>query len=600
MISKDRWALLFSVIFAPLLALLVSLAIFFRPDRLEEIDTRLRLVRLGVGELVELEGAGRRALNSPVASLEESWERQYRALGRVLATQAAERDVEKSIVEVMSARYAAISPTFAELVEWHRSSPSQRDPTRGIHLEEELFRHYRELYNGLISLIEIDQHDLSVNQQNLDAVLILFAALMALVLAGLAYIGIRSELNRRSQMAHELEQSNILLSDAFVRLRRAEQGFQQDRLQLLRKMIQGVIQEARAHLQPVTRVAETLLDYTNRPLDPVRVRQALENLLQSARAARATLDRFAQVTETPAAAMVPQSVDLNRAVEEAFATQQAALESAQRRGAAIRVEKKLGALSRIDGAEGDWRESLAHLIQNAIEAMPQGGSLTVETFEEGDRVGFRVSDTGKGMDEAVRRHCCEPCFSTKEQEASGLGLTWMAGTVRRHNGSVEIDSRPGLGTRITVRLPRVQAVDPVAAETDAAGAGHEVTPRRILLVDDEPWVRDTLRDILTAEGHQVTPAAHGNQAVELCRQQGFDLVITDRAMPGMDGERLAMEIKRIRPRIAVILLTGLGDIIRNAGVTSQYVDVIVSKPVTPDQLRKAMGDALKSAGAARK
>jgi signal transduction histidine kinase len=589
---KIKAGMQFSAIFAPLLALMVGMALFLRPDRLVETDTRLRLVRLGINELIEMEAAGRRALNSPDPILFEAWDRQYRAVGRVLSNQATDRDVEKSIIEVLIARHAALRTTFEQLADWTRHPVSTRDAAQGIHLEEELLRQYREIFAGLLSLIEINQHHLAVAQQTLDAIVILFTALMALILAGLAYAGVRAELLRRNQMARELEQNNMLLSDAFVRLRRAEQGFHQERLQLLRKLMQGVIQEVRAHLQPVIRSGETLMEYASHLVEGDRTRQALENLIASARAAKATLDRFVQVTEAPSTAMLRKSVDLNRAMEEALRAHQVLIDASARRGFPVRIEKTMAPLSPVDGSESEWRESLAHLIQNSLEAMNQGGVLTLETFEDGDqRVGFRVSDTGQGMSDAVRRHCCEPFFSTKEQESAGLGLTLMAGTVRRHNGSVEIESQSGKGTRITVHLPRIQALDPspgAASELYKSG----IPPSRILLVDDEPWVREALRELLLADGHMVTVAGQGNEALSLFKNEIFDLVITDRAMPGMDGEYLASEIKRIRPRTAVILLTGLGDIIRNAGVTSRNVEVIVSKPVTPDQLRKALADAL--------
>lgn len=596
---KVKFGMQFSAIFAPLLALLVGISLFLRPDRLDETDVRLRLVRLGFNELIEMEAAGRRALNSMDPLAMEAWERQYRAVGRVLSNQATDREVEKSIIEVLLARHNALKPIFAQLADWHRQPVATRDIAQGLNLDEDLSRYYRELFAGLFSLIEINQRHLAVAQQHLDTVVILFTALMALILAALAYAGVRVELSRRRQMARELEQNNILLSDAFVRLRRAEQGFHQERLQLLRKMMQGVVQEVRTHLQPVIRAGETLLDYAANLVDGDRIRHVLESLTASARSAKATLDRFVQVTEAPFPAMVPQSVDLNRAMDEALRAQQVLIDAAARRGVIIKIEKKLAALPQIDGAESEWREAMSHLFQNAVEAMPQGGELTAETFMEGtERVGFRVRDSGQGMSDAVRRHCCEPFFSTKEQESAGLGLTLVAATVRRHNGALEIESHPGKGTVITIRLPRQQTVE--KSPSDTAGGNEAIpAPSRILLVDDEPWVREALRDLLTADGHTVTLARQGNEALAIFKAVPFDLVITDRAMPGMDGEKLAEEIKNIRRQTPVILLTGLGDIIRNAGVTSRNVEVIVTKPVTHDQLRKALADALRAKAAAQ-
>ena len=162
------------------------------------------------------------------------------------------------------------------------------------------------------------------------------------------------------------------------------------------------------------------------------------------------------------------------------------------------------------------------------------------------------------MSEETQQRCLEPFFTTKGTRGTGLGLAMVYGTVQRHGGSIALHSAPGAGTRFVLRLPLRQPAPVIAVVPDDA---HDQSSRRVLVVDDQAVLCEILVEYLSADGHEVETALDGYEALEKFRVasahgEGFDLVITDRAMPGMNGDHLATGIKAMEPATRVILLTG--------------------------------------------
>jgi CheY-like chemotaxis protein len=236
---------------------------------------------------------------------------------------------------------------------------------------------------------------------------------------------------------------------------------------------------------------------------------------------------------------------------------------------------------------------LTNLIFNAVDALPQGGRIFLETSIEGDEAIVRVRDNGSGMTESVRQRCLEPFFSTKGERGTGLGLSMVYGIIERHRGKLEIDSAPGHGTTFTIRLPIADASafrDPV----DFAEGGSK-SKLNVLVVDDEPRVLEVVSAYLRCDGHSVSTAASGREGLEKFRRNRFDLVVLDRVMPEMSGDQTARFIKQVNDRIPVIMLTGFGALIEVSGSQPMAVDVVLSKPVTLDALRKTIGKLLHAA-----
>jgi CheY-like chemotaxis protein len=279
-------------------------------------------------------------------------------------------------------------------------------------------------------------------------------------------------------------------------------------------------------------------------------------------------------------------VNLNQLVEQAIElTQPKWKDQAQSKGITISMKTDLQGVPIISSNESELQGVLTNLIINSVDAMKENGTITLRTRHEGKHVVLEVSDTGIGMTEEVKQRCFEPFFTTKSESGTGLGLSTVYGIIQRHEGTIEVDSELGKGTTFIIRLP-----------TQIEHRGEEKAPEtssllrslHILVVDDEPMVREVVTAYLTVDGHTFETATNGREGVEKFYKGKFDLVITDRAMPDMNGVLLAGLIKQITPKAPVIMLTGFGDMMKATGEMPACVDCLVSKPVTLTEFREAL------------
>jgi len=219
---------------------------------------------------------------------------------------------------------------------------------------------------------------------------------------------------------------------------------------------------------------------------------------------------------------------------------------------------------------------LLNLAINARDALPRGGSLAIETepleldaaaahghehVQAGAFVRLRVRDDGVGMDELTRQRAFDPFFTTKEQgKGTGLGLSTVYGIVRQSGGLLTLDSAPGTGTTASVYLPRAAAPQPrsASAEHPEVATSQVAAAGLVLVVEDEPMVREIVTANLRNAGYQVLEAANGEDALEVARARlgELDLLVTDRIMPRMGGDALAERLRRLRPALPVLLMSG--------------------------------------------
>ena len=166
-----------------------------------------------------------------------------------------------------------------------------------------------------------------------------------------------------------------------------------------------------------------------------------------------------------------------------------------------------------------------------------------------------------------------------------MGLAMVYGIVRRHEGTIDVHSAPGDGTTFRLSLPLQLTA---AAAPDALAPHTPPHPLHILVVDDEPMVRQIVTAYLETDGHSVETASTGREGIQKFGMDRFDLVVTDRAMPGMNGDQVAATIKQVAPATPIILLTGFGELMHAAGEVPTGVDAVVSKPATLAALRDAI------------
>ncbi len=268
-------------------------------------------------------------------------------------------------------------------------------------------------------------------------------------------------------------------------------------------------------------------------------------------------------------------VDLNQAIKDALAITEARWkDEANLAGVTIEVATDYGKISPVMGNISELREVLTNMIFNAIEAMPEGGKLTFKTEEASGWVCLSVSDTGIGMSGDVKARIFDPFFTTKGVKGTGLGMSVSYGIIRGHNGEINVESHPGQGTTMLIKLPIPAKLRPAPQPKLIPSA----RPGRILVIDDDGMVRELLSDILQAAGHTVVKAAGGREGIRLFRQDAFDLVLTDLGMPDCSGWEVATAVKGIAPRTPVALVTGWGLTLDRRKMKESGVDLVLNKP----------------------
>jgi CheY-like chemotaxis protein len=198
---------------------------------------------------------------------------------------------------------------------------------------------------------------------------------------------------------------------------------------------------------------------------------------------------------------------------------------------------------------------------------------------------LRFADTGTGMPEDVRQKIFEPFFSTKGAQGTGLGLSVSYSIIERHEGSIRVTSEVGAGTTFSIDLPAIEV------KAECSGTLPEVIKMpslSIVVIDDEPAVRETLGEMLEVMGHRVVLAEGGQQALQILAAANYDLVFTDLAMPEMDGWETSREIRKRWPDMNVVLVTGYGTGTVPPGGESNLVKGIIGKPFDFSQISQTI------------
>jgi CheY-like chemotaxis protein/anti-sigma regulatory factor (Ser/Thr protein kinase) len=281
-------------------------------------------------------------------------------------------------------------------------------------------------------------------------------------------------------------------------------------------------------------------------------------------------------------------VDLNRLVRDLLLL----LEATTLKQVRVRTDLE-EPLEPIQGDAGALSHALMNICVNAVDAMPGGGTLTLQTrCSRPGRVEVRVRDTGEGMSPEVLQRAADPFFTTKPLgKGTGMGLAMVYGAMKAHGGTLEIHSQEGQGTEVVLDFPVQGGAPETAPEQGPAEAGAGPGPLRILLVDDDELIRQSIPALLEALGHPVASAAGGQEALDLLAAgQGVDLVVLDMRMPGMGGAETLARLRGLRPELPVLLATGHSD--RDlAGLLERYPRVDwIQKPFTLAEIRDKLGE----------
>ena len=410
-----------------------------------------------------------------------------------------------------------------------------------------------------------------------------------------------NQLSENVALATNHAQLNAALQRAYDDLRDSQQAIlQQERLRALGQMASGIAHDINNAISPATLYVESILE-RDETLNP-QTRQQLETVQRAIGDVAQTVARMGEFYRKREPQLELRPISVNAILDQVRDLTRARWSNMAQAGGAT-IEVKIDSAPEaptILGIESEIREALINLVFNAVDAMPKGGTIVLRSRRSAPvaqavsrTVIVEVCDDGAGMDEQTRSRCLEPFFTTKGERGSGLGLAMVYGIAQRHGADFQIDSAPGKGTTVRLSFPEVTSTGDSTSRRELPGP---VQATRILIVDDDPLLLQSLRDALEIEGHEVF-CSHGGQAgidafrASVQRKEPFPVVITDLGMPHVDGRQVAAAIKKAAPQTLVLMLTGWGQRLSETEGAPAHVDFVLSKPPNMWQLREALARA---------
>lgn len=283
-----------------------------------------------------------------------------------------------------------------------------------------------------------------------------------------------------------------------------------------------------------------------------------------------------------------ESLDMNSLIEDCLQfTRPYWYNEPRRQGIHIEATFIAGDLPPVRGTRSELRDVFVNLILNAIHALPDGGAIHVKSFVDDEGIGVEVADSGTGMSSETAKRVFEPLFTTKGEAGNGMGLAVAAGTMREHGGSIAVQSTLGIGTTFTLRFPVERETVPTEiSQVDSSAAAQESVPRTILVVDDEDMVRNVITRLLAIRGHEAVAVSSAHEALDHLDDRAWDLILTDQGMPGMTGRELAHQIRKRKPDLPILLLTGDTDI----DVNPAEINRVLTKPFKIDDVETVISE----------
>ncbi len=279
-----------------------------------------------------------------------------------------------------------------------------------------------------------------------------------------------------------------------------------------------------------------------------------------------------------------EPVDINAAVREAVEIAAPKWKCEREvEGHPIDVMLDLGEVPQVSGNRYELMQVFGNLIFNAVEAMPDGGSLQFRTSFADGRVSVQVTDTGIGMDDETLNRLFEPFFTTKET-GQGLGTSILFGIVERHRGEIAVESVPGQGTTFYVNLPQIEVPTETSEEPAVADTEQTSGPVDVFVVDDDELVRETYEEALSLAGHRVVGFDNGADALKAICEHPCDVLITDLSMQGLSGYQVAQTAKQTCPEVKIVLSSGWSVTEDSPEVIEAGIDYVLVKPCSISSL----------------
>ncbi len=379
----------------------------------------------------------------------------------------------------------------------------------------------------------------------------------------------------------------LVINDVTKKKAFAEKMLQAEKLAALGTMAGGVAHDFNNLLMAILGNLQLLLP----DVQEEEMLRRLKNIEKAVHDGANTVRRLQKFTERDVQRqLTPLTADINDAIRDVVEMTRPRWKNAmEKHGHIIQFDLELDpqCFSRIHVS--DFREVLTNLVFNAVEAMPQGGTITIRTRLSRDTVVIDLADTGIGMSKEVVTKIFDPFYTTKGIGNSGLGLSVSWSLIARIGGEIQVKSRPGKGTVFTIKLPKAEPPPRFSSLDDSCKAS---TNHRLLVVDDDEDVLWIIHDMLRFKGYKVVALADGEEALAIIEKEHFDLVLTDLGMPRISGWDIARKAKNKDPNLPVVLLTGWGTQYEEEDVSSEGVDAVLSKPLSWDKLTDSIGKLL--------
>jgi signal transduction histidine kinase/CheY-like chemotaxis protein len=416
----------------------------------------------------------------------------------------------------------------------------------------------------------------------------IYSVVLILPIVAVVVFAYRTYLTNVEAVESQAEQARMYVKELSRYVEEQErirvQFTQVEKLSAVGSLASGVAHDFNNCLAVIRGRAELMLKQTADP----KVRRGLELIVQSARDGAKTVKRiqdFARQRHDRDFETV--SVD-QLLLDVSEITRPRWKDEAEAAGAQINFAVLNRSGTHVLGDASELRDVLVNMVFNAVDAMPEGGRLTLAAEQRDEKVIVTIEDTGCGMNSEVRSRVFDPFFTTKGVEGIGLGLSVSYGIVRRHGGTIRVETEVGRGTTFRIVLPLVASAGLPPGGEGAEGAHDASNQRcrmtRILVVDDEEPVRELLCDILGEEGVEVTLAANGAEALARFEPGKFDAVLTDLGMPGMNGWELLRQISERDQQVPLAVITGWGELVSTHEEKAARVEWVLTKPFSLSQI----------------
>ena len=416
----------------------------------------------------------------------------------------------------------------------------------------------------------------------------IYSVILILPIVAVVVFAYQTYLNSVEAAEAQAEQARLYVKELSRYVEEQErirvQFTQVEKLSAVGSLASGVAHDFNNCLAVIRGRAELMLKYAPDP----QVRRGLELIVQSAQDGAQTVKRIQDFARQRQARDF-ESVSIDQLLSDVSEiTQPRWKGKAEAAGIHIDFAVSNQSGAHVLGDASELRDVLVNMIFNAVDAMPGGGRLALAVEQRDERVCVTVEDTGCGMSPEVRSRVFDPFFTTKGVEGMGLGLSVSYGIIRRHGGTIKVESEAGRGSTFRVILPSVSCAGSSAGAGEEAGA-HVAAHKRcnmtkILVVDDEAPVRELLCDILEDQGVEVTMAANGAEALARFEPGRFDAVLTDIGMPGMNGWELLRLISERDRQVPLAVITGWGELVSTHEEKAARVEWVLTKPFSMSQI----------------